>query len=33
VINRQGRIVALRRFQLAGDWLEQTVARVLNDPS
>jgi cytochrome c biogenesis protein CcmG, thiol:disulfide interchange protein DsbE len=33
VINRQGRIVALQREQLAGAWLEQTVARVLRDPS
>jgi cytochrome c biogenesis protein CcmG, thiol:disulfide interchange protein DsbE len=31
VINRQGRIVALRRYQLAGDWLHQTVAQVLKD--
>src|SRR5947209_1018014 len=30
VINRQGRIVAVRRYQLAGNWLEQTVARVLH---
>lgn len=30
VINRQGRIVALRREQLAGPWLQQTVARILN---
>lgn len=29
VINRQGRIVALRRYQLAGNWLQQTVAHVL----
>ena len=29
VINRQGRIVALRRYQLAGNWLQQTVSRVL----
>jgi cytochrome c biogenesis protein CcmG, thiol:disulfide interchange protein DsbE len=33
VINRRGRIVALQREQLAGTWLEQTVARVLDDPS
>ena len=26
VINRQGRIVALRRYQLAGNWLQQTVS-------
>lgn len=29
VINAEGRIVALRRYQLAGDWLSQTVSRVL----
>ena len=29
VINRQGRIVALRRYQLAGNWLQQTMTRVL----
>ncbi len=29
VINRQGRVVALRRFQLAGNWLQQTVAPLL----
>jgi cytochrome c biogenesis protein CcmG/thiol:disulfide interchange protein DsbE len=29
VINRKGRIVALRRYQLAGNWLEQTMTRVL----
>ncbi|HTP20842.1 MAG TPA: TlpA disulfide reductase family protein [Solirubrobacteraceae bacterium] len=29
LINRQGRVVALRRYQLAGNWLEQTVAQVL----
>jgi cytochrome c biogenesis protein CcmG/thiol:disulfide interchange protein DsbE len=29
VINRQGRIVALRRYQLAGTWLQQTMTRVL----
>jgi cytochrome c biogenesis protein CcmG, thiol:disulfide interchange protein DsbE len=33
VINRQGRIVALRRYQLAGTWLAQTVSRVLAEPS
>ena len=27
VINRQGRILALRRYQLAGNWLQQTVPR------
>ena len=29
VINRQGRIVALRRYQLAGTWLQQTMTRIL----
>ena len=29
VINRQGRIVALSRYQLAGNWLEQTMTRIL----
>lgn len=29
VIDRQGRIVALRRYQLAGSWLQQTVAPLL----
>lgn len=29
VINRQGRVVALRRYQLAGTWLQQTVTRIL----
>ena len=29
VIDRRGRIVALRRYQLAGSWLRQTVARFL----
>jgi cytochrome c biogenesis protein CcmG/thiol:disulfide interchange protein DsbE len=29
VIDRQGRIAALRRYQLAGSWLHQTVARLL----
>lgn len=33
VIDRQGRIVALQREQLAGAWLQQTVARVLNEAS
>jgi cytochrome c biogenesis protein CcmG, thiol:disulfide interchange protein DsbE len=34
VINRQGRVVALQREQLAGSWLQQAVAHVLSsDPS
>jgi len=32
VIDRKGRIVAVRRFQLAGNWLQQTVGRVLQEP-
>src|SRR5205807_853343 len=30
VINRTGRVVALRRYQLAGTWLERTVAPLLD---
>lgn len=33
VINRQGRIVALRRYQLAGNWLQQTVSQILTQPA
>lgn len=33
VINRQGRIVALRRYQLAGTWLQQAVAPLLAQPA
>ncbi len=33
VIDRQGRIAALRRYQLAGSWLQQTVARLLAQSS
>lgn len=33
VINRKGRIVALRRYQLAGPWLQQTVQRILSQPA
>jgi cytochrome c biogenesis protein CcmG, thiol:disulfide interchange protein DsbE len=33
VINRKGRIVAVRRYQLAGSWLQQTVQRVLAEPA
>ncbi len=29
VIDRHGRIAAARRYQLAGDWLQQTIARLL----
>jgi cytochrome c biogenesis protein CcmG/thiol:disulfide interchange protein DsbE len=31
VIDRKGRVVAVRRYQLAGNWLQQTVARVLQE--
>ncbi|MDQ6607857.1 MAG: TlpA family protein disulfide reductase [Actinomycetota bacterium] len=33
VINRQGRIVALRRFQLDSRWLAQTLPKILAEPS
>jgi cytochrome c biogenesis protein CcmG/thiol:disulfide interchange protein DsbE len=33
VIDRQGRIVALRRYQLTGDWLTQTLPRLLSERS
>src|SRR5579884_4272636 len=33
VINRQGKVVALRRYQLAGTWLQQTLQRVLAEPA
>lgn len=33
VINRQGRIVAIRRYQLAGTWLQETIAPLLGEPS
>jgi cytochrome c biogenesis protein CcmG, thiol:disulfide interchange protein DsbE len=33
VINRQGKIVALQREQLAGTWLAQTLPRILAEPS
>jgi cytochrome c biogenesis protein CcmG/thiol:disulfide interchange protein DsbE len=33
VIDRQGRIAAVRRFQLAGDWLKNTVAPILKQPA
>lgn len=31
VIDRRGRIAAVRRYQLTGDWLETTVARLLDE--
>ena len=33
VVNRQGRIAALRRYQLAGSWLEQAVDPILAQQS
>jgi cytochrome c biogenesis protein CcmG/thiol:disulfide interchange protein DsbE len=33
VIDRSGRIAALRRYQLAGDWLQHTVAPILAEKS
>ncbi len=33
IINRQGKVAAIRRYQLAGNWLQQTVARVLQEPA
>jgi cytochrome c biogenesis protein CcmG, thiol:disulfide interchange protein DsbE len=33
VINRQGRIVALRRYQLDNAWLARTLPRILAEPS
>ena len=31
IIDRRGRVAAVRRYQLAGNWLAQTVARVLGE--
>ena len=33
VINRQGRIVAVRRFQLDGTWLQRTLPHILQERS
>jgi cytochrome c biogenesis protein CcmG/thiol:disulfide interchange protein DsbE len=33
VINRSGRIQALRRFQLSSQWVRQTLAQILAEPS
>ena len=33
VIDRRGRIAALRRYQLNGQWLQQTLPRLLSEPS
>jgi cytochrome c biogenesis protein CcmG, thiol:disulfide interchange protein DsbE len=31
VINRQGRVAALRRYQLNGSWLKDTLPRILGE--
>jgi cytochrome c biogenesis protein CcmG/thiol:disulfide interchange protein DsbE len=31
VIDRQGRIAAIRRYQLSGSWLQQTLSRLLDE--
>jgi cytochrome c biogenesis protein CcmG/thiol:disulfide interchange protein DsbE len=33
VINRQGRVQALRRFQLTGQWLNQTLPKIVSESS
>ena len=33
VIDRHGKIAAIRRFQLTGAWLQQTLTRLLNEPA
>ena len=33
VIDRQGRVAAVRRYQLAGGWLQTTLAKVLGPPA
>ncbi len=33
VIDRRGRVAAVRRYQLGGNWLHSTIARILADPS
>jgi cytochrome c biogenesis protein CcmG/thiol:disulfide interchange protein DsbE len=33
VIDRQGRVAALRRYQLAGSWLKTTLSRLLGSPT
>jgi cytochrome c biogenesis protein CcmG, thiol:disulfide interchange protein DsbE len=33
VIDRQGRIAAVRRYQLSGNWLKQTLSRLLDQPA
>jgi cytochrome c biogenesis protein CcmG, thiol:disulfide interchange protein DsbE len=31
ILDRTGRVIALRRYQLGGDWLTQTLAKVLHE--
>ncbi len=31
VIDRQGRIAAIRRYQLTGDWLQQTLGKLIDE--
>jgi cytochrome c biogenesis protein CcmG/thiol:disulfide interchange protein DsbE len=33
VIDRQGRVAAVRRYQLAGSWLQATLKRILGSPA
>ncbi len=33
VIDRRGRIAAVRRYQLTGDWLQRTLTRLLSAPA
>jgi len=33
VIDRQGRIAAVRRYQLTGDWLTRTIGRLVKEPA
>jgi cytochrome c biogenesis protein CcmG/thiol:disulfide interchange protein DsbE len=33
VIDRQGRIAAIRRYQLTGEWLQQTLTKLLGQPA
>lgn len=33
VIDRQGRIAAVRRYQLSGNWLQQTLSRLMGEPA
>jgi cytochrome c biogenesis protein CcmG/thiol:disulfide interchange protein DsbE len=33
LIDRQGRVAAVRRYQLAGGWLQTTLSHVLSEPT